>query len=61
MVQITDAGNYPPSACGPTPASILVIYPPNQKASVPVRYHTAGCSSTKVTILHVSTVQSGAG
>lgn len=61
VVQVTFAGNYPAATCGPTPADALLVYPPNQKASVSLPYHTSGCSSTKITILHVSVVQPGAG
>ena len=61
VVQVTFAGNYPAATCGLTPADALLVYPPNQKASVSLPYHTSGCSSTKITILHVSVVQSGAG
>lgn len=61
VVQITFAGNYPASTCGPTPASALLVYPPNLKTPVSLPYHTSGCSSAKITILHVSVVQPGAG
>jgi Protein of unknown function (DUF4232) len=61
VAQITFAGNYPASTCRPTPASALLVYPPNLKTSVPLPYRSTGCSSTTITILHVSVVQPGAG
>lgn len=60
-LQVTVAGNYPEATCHPTKASTLVIYPPNQKASVSVPFSTTGCSATGITILHVSVVRAGAG
>jgi hypothetical protein len=59
VVQVTFAGNYPASTCGPTPASALLVYPPNQKTPVSLPYRSTGCSSTKITILHVNVVQPG--
>lgn len=61
MLRVTVAGNYPAATCGPTPATTLVVYPPNQTASVSVPYSATGCSSNKVTILHVTVVQAGSG
>jgi hypothetical protein len=61
VLQITIAGNYPASTCDPQAATTLLVYPPNQTASAMVHYGTTGCSSTSVTLLHVSAVQSGAG
>jgi len=61
VLRVTVAGNYPAAICGPTPATTLVVYPPNQTASVSVPYSTTGCSSQKITILHVTVVQAGSG
>jgi hypothetical protein len=61
VLQVTQAGNYPAATCNPVQASTLVIYPPNQTVSVSVPYKATGCSAKQVVILHVSTVQSGAG
>jgi hypothetical protein len=55
------AGNYPAATCNPAPASSLLVYPPNQTVAASVSYSTTGCSSTSVTLLHVSVVQPGAG
>jgi hypothetical protein len=61
LLQVTQAGNYPAASCGPVPVSELVVYPPNQTASVSLPYASTGCSSEQLTILHVSTMQSGSG
>jgi hypothetical protein len=60
-LQVTVAGNYPAATCSPTPASTLVVYPPNQTASVAVPFSTTGCAAQGVSILHVSVVQAGSG
>jgi hypothetical protein len=61
VLQVTVAGNYPSSTCNPAPASSLLVYPPGQTEAASVSYSTTGCSSTGVTLLHVSAVQAGAG
>ena len=61
VLQVTVAGNYPAATCNPTAATTLVVYPPNQTASVSVPYSTTGCAAQGVSILHVSVVQAGAG
>ena len=60
-LQVTVAGNYPSATCKPVPATTLVVYPPNQTASVSVPYSTTGCAAQGVDILHVSVVQPGSG
>ena len=60
-LQVTVAGNYPAATCNPTAATTLVVYPPNQTASVSVPYSTTGCAAPGVNILHVSVVQVGSG
>ena len=61
LLQYTEAGNYSPSTCTPTPASTLVVFPPNQTVSASVAYSTTGCGATGVDILHVGTVTAGSG
>jgi hypothetical protein len=61
LLQYTEAGNYSPSTCTPTPATSLVVYPPGQTASVSVAYSTTGCAATSVDILHVGVVTAGSG
>ena len=59
VVQIVQAGNYSPSVCDPRPASALLVYPPDQTASVSLPYSATGCASTSVVILRVSPVTAG--
>jgi hypothetical protein len=61
LLQYTEAGNYSPSTCTPTPATTLVVYPPGQTASASVAYSTTGCGATGVDILHVGAVTAGSG
>jgi hypothetical protein len=61
LLQYTEAGNYDSSTCNPTPATTLIIYPPNQTASASVPYNTQACAATGVILLHVGAVQSGSG
>src|SRR5215472_3115107 len=60
LLQIVDALNYPPASCGPTKATALKIYPPNQ--TVPVyRPNTANGCTKPVQIMTIGTVQPGSG
>jgi hypothetical protein len=61
LVQITEAGNYPASKCGPTPSTYMQIYPPNQTTPIYLAYKSMGCSSTKVKLLTVSVMLAGNG
>ena len=61
LLQYTEAGNYSPSTCNPTPATDLIIYPPGQTASVSVAYTNTACAATGVDILHVGAVTAGNG
>jgi hypothetical protein len=61
VLQVTVAGDYPAATCKPTAATALVVYPPNQTASVSVPYSTTGCAAHAVNILHVSVVHAGSG
>ncbi len=60
VLQVVDAGNYPPASCGLVTAHWLKIYPPNQTAPLYVSFAAQACSKSKP-ILTVETVQSGAG
>ena len=48
LLRITQALNYPPNKCKPTPTTYLQIYPPNQTTPVYVAYKSTGCASTSV-------------
>ncbi len=58
VLQIVDALNFPPSSCGPTKATSLRIYPPNQKASVYLPTAAQGCAKP-TQVLYISPVQPG--
>ena len=55
-LQVTEAGNYPSSACRITNAAGVRVYPPNQTASKVVPFPFQACSRSGPVILHVSAV-----
>ncbi len=60
LLQIVDALNYPSATCGPTKATALRIYPPNQTAPVYLTNTANGCAKS-VQIMYVGAVQPGSG
>jgi hypothetical protein len=61
LLQIVDALNYPPATCGPTKATELKVYPPNQTAPVYLSSTgTTGCAKS-VAIMNIGPVQAGSG
>jgi hypothetical protein len=60
LLQIVDALNYPSSACSPTKATDLRIYPPNQLAPIYLATTAQGCSKNSQ-VLFVSAVAAGSG
>ena len=60
LLQIVDALNYPPASCGPTKATALKIYPPNQTVPVHLPNTSNGCAKP-VQIMYVGAVRPGAG
>jgi hypothetical protein len=44
ILQIVDAGNFPPSACHPVTAAGLRVYPPNQTRSKVIPFPFSACS-----------------
>jgi hypothetical protein len=60
ILQIGDAGNWPPATCQPTPTTYLQVYPPNTSNLLYVAYDSTGCKGNIVT-LHVQAVQPGSG
>ena len=56
QLQIVDALNYPPASCGPTKATALKIYPPNQTVPVYLPNTSSGCTKP-VQILYIGTVR----
>ena len=60
LLQIVDALNYPAASCGPTKATALKIYPPNQTVPVYLPNTSNGCAKP-VQIMYVGAVRPGAG
>jgi hypothetical protein len=60
LLQIVDAGNFPPAKCGMVTAHYLQIFPPNQTTPIYLSFTSAACSKA-VPILNVSVVMTGAG
>ena len=60
LLQIVDALNYPSASCGPTKATALKIYPPNQTVPVYLPSTSTGCSKS-VQIMYIGPVQAGSG
>jgi Protein of unknown function (DUF4232) len=60
LLQIVDALNYPSARCGPTKATALKIYPPNQTAPVYLPSTANGCAKS-VQIMYIGAVQPGSG
>jgi hypothetical protein len=56
QLQIVDALNFPSANCGPTKATALKIYPPNQTEPVYLPNTSTGCSKP-VQIMYVGTVR----
>ena len=56
QLQIVDALNFPSASCGPTKATALKIYPPNQTEPVYLPNTSTGCSKP-VQIMYVGTVR----
>ncbi len=60
LLQIVDALNYPSASCGPTKATALKVYPPNQTALVYLPSTSNGCANP-VQIMYIGPVQPGSG
>ena len=60
QLQIVDALNYPPASCGPTKATALKVYPPNQTVPVYLPNASNGCTKP-VQIMSIGAVQRGSG
>ena len=56
LLQIVDALNYPSASCGPTKATALKIYPPNQTEPVYLPNTSTGCSKP-VQIMYIGAVR----
>ena len=60
LLQIVDALNYPNATCGPTKATALKVYPPNQTVPVYLPSTSNGCAKP-VQIMYIGPVQPGSG
>ena len=60
LLQIVDALNYPNATCGPTKATALKVYPPNQTVPVYLPSTSSGCAKP-VQIMYIGPVQPGSG
>ncbi len=60
LLQIVDAGNYPPNTCGPVTAHYLQVYPPNQTTPAYIKFKTQACSKP-VRLMTVDVVKPGSG
>src|SRR5690348_14362647 len=60
LLQIVDALNYPSATCGPTKATALKIYPPNQTEAVYLPNTSSGCAKP-VQIMYIGAVRPGSG
>jgi hypothetical protein len=60
LLQIVDALNYPSATCGPTKATALKVYPPNQTAPVYLPSTSTACSKS-VQTMNIGPVQAGSG
>ena len=60
QLQIVDALNYPPASCGPTKATALKVYPPNQTVPVYLPDTSSGCTKP-VQIMNIGAVRPGSG
>ncbi len=60
-LQLTAAGNYPPSACQPVTAHWLRVFAPGETVAVYVNHAFAACSSASSPLLTVMPVRNGQG
>ncbi len=60
VLQVVDALNFPQASCGPTKATALKIYPPNQTVPVYLPSTSNGCAKP-VQIMYIAPVTPGAG
>ena len=59
-LQITDAGNFPPSVCKPKASTWLEVIPPNQQIALNIPFKSTACQGTSK-LLTVTAVRPGTG
>ena len=60
-LQVAQAGNYPASACSPTTARGLRIYPPDQTQAGYIQQDFPACATTSAQVLTIMPMRSGQG
>jgi hypothetical protein len=58
---VANAENYPASACKPTAAAQLKVFPPNQTQAIELPFTATGCAVSSTHQLGVTAVTAGAG
>jgi hypothetical protein len=58
---VANAENYPASACKPTAAAHLKVFPPNQTQLIEVAFTGTGCAVSATHQLSVTAVTAGPG
>jgi Domain of unknown function (DUF4232) len=58
---VANAENYPSSACKPTTAARLRVFPPNQTAAIELPFAAKGCAVSSAHQLSVTALSAGAG
>jgi hypothetical protein len=58
---VANAENYPASACKPTAATQLKVFPPNQTQAIELPFTATGCAVSSTHQLGVTAVTAGAG
>jgi hypothetical protein len=61
ILQITNVGNFPPSACNPVTANELRVYAPGDYSSLLIPFSVAACGTAGPVYLHVSATVAGTG
>jgi hypothetical protein len=61
ILQITDVGNFSPSACDPVTADTLRVYAPGDYSALVFPFSVAACGNAGPIYLHVSTTLPGTG
>jgi hypothetical protein len=61
ILQITDVGNFPPSACDPVTANTLRVYAPGDYSALFIPFSVPACGTAGPLYLHVSATIPGTG
>ena len=58
---VANAENYPTSACKPTTAAQLKVFPPNQTQAIELPFTATGCAVSSAHQLSITAISAGAG